>query len=279
MLKFRKMSSKLIYILFLSIVIIGCSKSNDSLPENNYPRTFEDIENDFKAFQFEPGVNYFYVQSYGYENARYYNFEIILPSVENSEIRPLIVYFPSPDLENNNGEYSFVYTRCLLETLTESMEAVVLILDSWYLDFFTDKSKDELMKITMIELATKFLSVDSSKVLLMGFGYGADDSLYFVENHPELFSAAIPIASNTNTIFSSSEINRINLPIYLIFGEYQFSQSEPTLEQMELFVQQINNLGSNITLIVAPTVGVKQCDYVPYLKNGMEWLQTKIWNQ
>lgn len=235
------MHSKYCILIIVLYLFTGCTRSDTNISEETAPRTFQDIEDDFRAFEFKPGVNYFYVQSYGYENAGFYNFEIILPPAENSEIIPLIIFFSTPNLENNNGAYSFVNSRCLIEAIAESMEAVILVLDSWHLDFFENKSKDKVMKITMIELARKFLAVDSSKTLITGFEYGADDSLYFVENYPDLFSAAIPIASNPNLIFSSSEITTTGVPIYLILGEHQFSLSQPILEQIELFVQESNN--------------------------------------
>ena len=271
------MSSKSVILIIVIYLLVGCNKSDDKTFEEPAPRTYQDIENDFKAFDFTPGVNYFYVQSYGHENARYYNFEIILPSAEDSEKKPLIVYFPVPDLEYNNGQYSYVHPKCLLEAMAESMEAVILIFDSWYYFFLGDRSKDEEMKVTMIELATKYLNVNPSKILVTGFGYGANDAFYFAENYPELFSAAIPIHGFQEIPLSPEEIKIIRTPMYLIFGEYRFTQAEPTLIQMESFVQQANNLGSNITLIIAPTVGTTQCDYVPYLKNGIDWLQTEVW--
>lgn len=52
------MHSKYCILIIVLYLFTGCTRSDTNISEETAPRTFQDIEDDFRAFEFKPGVNY-----------------------------------------------------------------------------------------------------------------------------------------------------------------------------------------------------------------------------
>lgn len=79
-----------------------------------------------------------------------------------------------------------------------------------------------------------------------------------------------------NLSYENRILQKTEIPLYAIQGElvelFAFTYTE-SYEELSV------NAGSDITLLKA--VGLTPlvaCDYVPYLKDAIEWLKTSVWN-
>lgn len=118
--------------------------------------------------------------------------------------------------------------------------------------------------------AIKYWNVDANKIAVTGYSNGGNGSWYFAEHYPELFSAAIPMAS-------SYPINKkLNTPLYVIHGgkDELFSVTK-TSE----WVEKTKEAGSNIRyIIIEERSHFQGCSYVPELKKAQKWLQN-LWKE
>ena len=104
----------------------------------------------------------------------------------------------------------------------------------------------------------------------MGYSNGGNGSWYFAEHHPELFSAAIPMAS------SYAITEKINIPLYVIHGEKDELFSVTKTSE---WIRNSKEVGSDITFVTNESLSHFQgCSYVRELRKAQEWLQN-LWKE
>lgn len=124
----------------------------------------------------------------------------------------------------------------------------------------------------LVESAIKDWPVDPKKVVVMGYSMGGYGTWNLLSSSPELFSAAIPIASSPN---SWLETISTGVPIYAIHSE--LDQQIP-LSEVESEVLALQNKGVDIQLVVAKNIDHYDADIlVTYLYDAMDWLKYTIW--
>ena len=260
------------YIFFLLIFILSCGKSNDNTVVTPHTRTAEDVKNDFSNLEVKPGINDFRLESTveGY----YWNFRIIAPeNASESNKRPLII--------NLHGGASNIYpdahksaSSCLAEPAFQDLNAYIISPNSngylWY------DPINQIQILALVDLAKTYLPIDENKVAITGYSDGGNGSWFYADFHPDLFSAAIPMASSYNPARANGDIVKINIPLYVIHGE---NDELFPVSQTEEWVNQLIDVGSDIHFVIAAGLTHNQpCDYVDYLKDASNWLQTEVWN-
>lgn len=132
-------------------------------------------------------------------------------------------------------------------------------------------SANNVDKITnLVSYATKHWNVQPEKIAVMGYSNGGNGSWYFAEHHPELFSAAIPMAS------SYAITKRLSIPLYVIHGEKDELFS---VNKTSEWVKRSKDAGSDITFVTNKSLSHFQgCSYVGELKKAQEWLQN-LWKE
>ena len=130
--------------------------------------------------------------------------------------------------------------------------------------------------VSLVDFAIKYLNVHSERVVITGYSDCGNGSWLLSDAHPELFSAGIPMATAFGLSYENGIHQKTEIPLYAIQGEldalFPFTNTE-SYEELSV------NAGSDITLIKA--VGLTHfvaCDYLPYLKDAIEWLKTSVWN-
>ena len=83
------------------------------------------------------------------------------------------------------------------------------------------------------------------------------------------------MASSYSTTGPDDQPRKIDTPLYVIHGE---NDELFPLAETQAWVDQSVEAGSTIEFVVAPGLTHNQaCDYVPYLKDAIEWLNTSVW--
>lgn len=263
----KKLTHTLVLLLTLS-TIFSCSK-NESAPTPD-PRTAQDIIEDFQNLVVQPGINDFALETL--VKGTYWNFRVVAPAdASANNLRPLVI-----DLHGASGGSPSAHknTECYVETGLQALNAFVISpnagFDEWY------DSSNQQQVLALVDLAKSNWHIDPNKVIVTGYSNGGNGSWFYADYYPELFSAAIPMASSYDPERSTGEVPEIDVPLYVIHGE---DDELFPVEITEAFVNKSSDAGTSIEFVVAPGLGhLDVCDYAGYLADAVTWVQTEVWN-
>jgi predicted peptidase len=259
---------KPLFYCFFIIVALSCSSSGE---EEAPPveRTANDVIEDFKKLTINPGVNDLSLESTfsGY----FWDFRLIAPQNSSStDKKPLILRLHGS--ARSNAPEAHKSTDCLVEPGFENVDAYILSPNSKALQWYEDANVFQIL--ALVDLVKTYLNVDINKTAVMGYSDGGNASWYFAQFYPELFKAAIPIATSYDTT-TSAGVTKIDIPLYVIHGE---EDDLFPIEVTEGYVNASKDAGTDVTFVRAPgLVHNKPCDYVPYLKDAVAWLENSVW--
>jgi len=107
--------------------------------------------------------------------------------------------------------YGSAFTRIVVEPGLRDLGAVMLALDcpadSW------SEPLSEKALLTLIEATMKSYNIDRRRVLVTGFSMGGSGTWFMSSRHPELFTAAIPMAAGTRDLSTDA---LATMPTYVI---------------------------------------------------------------
>lgn len=258
----------------LVLCTIGCS---DSFLDNGEAITVEEntqqldiagMKTALTAFNFKEGINDF---EYDILNNEKWSFRLIAPEITDNELVPLFVDLHGGALQQNPNMHKS--ENCILDTALEDTKAYVLRPNSqgylWFDRF------NELQVVNFVEFAIENLNVDPNRVVVYGYSDGGFGSWFFADTHPELFSAAIPVAQAYSLITNTDGLKKTEKPLYVIHGE--FDDLFP-FTNTESLVEQSVNVGSDIIFVKATGLTHHSvCDYTPYVIDAIDWLKTTVW--
>ena len=156
----------------------------------------------------------------------------------------------------------------------ESLNAIIVSpnsnADLWY------EEKNIVQVLALMDLVKNNLPVDENKTVITGYSDGGNGSWFFAQFYSSLFSAAIPMSSSYRSPDSQGAVTKINIPLYVIHGS---ADTLFPLETTEGFVTESVAAGSDIKFVVADGLThYAVCDYLPYFKDAVTWLETEVWN-
>jgi len=198
-----------------------------------------------------------------------YNFPIkyaiSLPEIAQEESVPLVIA-----LHFSGGEGLPFLERLVIPGLSE-LNAIIIAPTApdgsdWTLTRTTD------MIAELVELAILNWPVNPDKVVVVGYSMGGFGAWDLMSSHPELFSAAIPIASSPRDWIDTISTE---VPIYAIHPELDESI---TLDRVKDEIQQLKDREVNVQLVVAN--GTDHYDFdlmISYLYETMDWLKYTVW--
>lgn len=255
-------------IAFLIFAFSGCSSSDDSSPNPAPVRTFVDLQQEFSEINFATGNNDVSIRSL---HNTTYNFRVILPDIDmTNNKRPLIITLHGASGDNPDAHKS---TACFAEPGFEALNAIIISPNGGTL--LWHELYNQQMVLSLVDLASRYLPVDTSKIVVNGYSNGGNGAWFFAETKPEFFSAGIPMASSYNTYSTSGAPRKIDVPLYVIHGE---NDELFPLEQTQEWVTATRDAGTDVTLEVAPGLSHNfPCEYVQQLKNAAAWLENDIW--
>ncbi len=271
-----KLPLKIIASIVFLTFFLACSGDGDvGLPgdggDDDLVRTAEDVRADFKNLSIKTGVNDLVLESL--IKGSYWNFRIIMPegaSITNK--RPLVLRLHGG--AQNASPTAHLSTDCLVEPGFEGLNVVILSPNSnqdlWY------EEKNIVQVLALLDLVKENLPVDESRTVITGYSDGGNGSWFFSQFYSTLFSAAIPMATSYRVVDSQGNPAKINIPMYVIHGS---ADTLFPIETTEGFVDESIAAGSDITFVVADgLIHIAACDYLPYFKDAVTWLETEVWN-
>lgn len=256
-------------LLLLVVVFLSCSKDNDEDIVIVDSRTIEEVIEDFKNLNIQPGINDFSLESMN--TGVFWNFRVIAPTdASETNKRPLVMALHgasggSPTAHQN--------TSCYVEPGLEELNAYIISpnagTEQWY------SINNQIQVINLLELAKANWHVDATKVLVTGYSNGGNASWLYTDFFPQYFTAGIAMASSYNSRRADGSISAIAVPLYVIHSN---ADELFPVEITQAFVEDSLNAGSTIEFVVVDGLShYTPCDYVSYLKEGVAWVQNQVW--
>jgi len=250
LLNFFKMFLRNIPFLLL-VILLACSpKANKNFMENN--------EHDFKNLNTSPGSRNVKIR---HQDSNW-NFRITIPKSGLTEKRPLVIALHW----GGGGNPYEAFSTCLPERALENQDVFIIAPDGEGQRWTADKQVEKVK--TLLQLAKNHWPIDTTKIIVSGFSNGGNGSWHFADRYPNLFSAAIPIASGYPVD------SKIEIPTYVIHGA---KDELFPVEKMKAQVDLLKKAGTKIELNINPNyTHYMACDYVEELKTGIEWVMKEL---
>ena len=242
------------YIATLIIVVIAFSCELAKMSQSGHKLTTMDKQ--FLALDTTSGVHDFQID---FIDKQSWKLRAIFPKkdVQGSKILVIALHWAG------GGETYKVFSECLVAPAFAKKNAIVLVPDAENDIWYSPKNEKRILKL--IQLANKNWNIDSKKVIIMGYSNGGNGAWYFVEHYPELFQAAIPMAS-------AYPINgqKIEVPLFVIHG---VNDELFDINRTRLWVEEAQKENKKIVFKRIPGLShFEACNYLPALKEAVEWL-------
>jgi predicted peptidase len=258
-----------IALLFILVTLCGCSKDEEDDITIVDSRTIEEVIEDFKNLNIQPGINDISMESMN--SGVFWDFRVIAPAdASETNKRPLVMALHgasggSPTAHQN--------TSCYIEPGLEELNAFIISpnagTEQWY------SISNQIQVINLVELAKTHWHVDANKVLVTGYSNGGNASWLYTDFFPQYFTAGTAMASSYNTRRADGSISAIAVPLYVIHSN---TDELFPVATTQAFVEDSINAGSTIEFVIAEGLShYKPCDYVSYLKDGVAWVQNNVW--
>jgi predicted peptidase len=127
--------------------------------------------------------------------------------------------------------------------------------------------------LALIEDTLKRYSIDRSRILVVGFSLGGRGTWFMASHHPDLFTAAIPMAASTG----DDPIERLGtIPTYVIHSR---DDEVVPFEPAERNARALEKLGRPVRFEALEGIGHFQMGgYIDSLQRGVRWV-TERWKQ
>lgn len=198
-------------------------------------------------------------------DGRILRYAVSLPGQKREAAAPLILAL------HYGGEvtpyYGKGYLQLLAEPAFQNLSAVILAPDCPGRGWTDPKSEDAVLEL--IEFAKNTWPIDPSRVIVTGFSLGGIGTWYLSGRHPEIFCAAIPVASRPY-----GEI-KTNVPVFIVHGKgdevisYKYSVEA---------AQELKSKGVQVELVLVEGLSHYQTQaYVRPVGRAVKWLQN-LWS-
>ena len=128
--------------------------------------------------------------------------------------------------------YGSAYVRTVVAPALESLGAIIVAPDC-PTNAWTDPAADAAV-MALIEKVTREFTIDRRRVLVVGFSMGGRGTWFMAAHHPDLFTAAIPMAAATG----DEPLDALGtIPTYIIHSRRDqvvpFAPAERTARELE----------------------------------------------
>jgi len=266
--KISQFSIRIIIVSFL-LLFLSCKEDDFVAFENS--RSLQDVMDDFAQLEFNEGIND--IELEGSFSNTVWRFRVIVPEgASETNRRPLVVCL--------HGAASLIdpelhmHTECLEEPGFASLSPILLCPNSEGFGWFDFPEQEKI--VTLTGLVKEHLPVDQNKIAIMGYSDGGNGAWFYAQYYPNVFNAAIPMASLYNPDRIDLPTARIDIPLYVIHGEND--QLWP-LNLTQEYINTTVEAGTNLEFVIAEGLEhYNSCAYVPYLVDAVTWLQTEAWS-
>lgn len=131
---------------------------------------------------------------------------------------------------------------------------------------WADPSADRAV-MALLEQTMKDFVIDRRRVLVVGFSMGGRGTWYFSARHPELFTAAIPMAGSTR----GEDMSKLaTMPTYIIHSD---ADDVVPFEPAAQAAKALEKLGRKVHFEALSDLShFDMTAYVPALRRGVKWL-------
>ena len=256
-------------VMLILLLLLSCK--GDDVPSFENIRTLQDLRNDFAQIAFKEGINDIEIE--GLFSNTVWRFRVIVPiGVSETNKRPLVVCLHGaarivdPDLHK--------HTSCLEEPGFADLKPILLCPNSEGFGWFDFPEREKI--VTLTNFAKEFLPVSEDEIAIMGYSDGGNGAWFYAQYYPNVFTAAIPMASSYNPERIDLPSAKIDIPLYVIHGE---NDQLFLLSKTQELVDKAIAAGTNLEFVIAEGLEhYNSCTYVPYLKEAANWLQNVVWN-
>jgi predicted peptidase len=167
--------------------------------------------------------------------------------------------------------YGSAFTKLLVLPAVDSLKPIILAPDC-PTDSWSDPEADKAV-MTLIESVMRDYAIDRKRVLVTGFSMGGRGTWYMATAHPDLFTAAIPMAASTRGIASD---NLGTMPTYVIHSR---ADEVVPFEPAEQNARALARLGRPVRFEALNEFHhFEMFRYVDSLRRGSRWIAEQ-WNK
>ena len=218
-------------------------------------------------------------------------YAISVPAGDDSSPRPLVLALHYGWQGRLPPHYGRDFLNLLIAPALRELDAIVVAPDCPEGSWTHPRSEKALLKL--IEHARQTHAVDPERIVVTGFSVGAMGTWFLASRHPELFSAAVPIAGPPvlrvvpDAFAGLAEAERqlkgrsvdwppalVEMPILAIHSR---SDELVPFRLADRAVRSLRAAGGRVELIAVERVGhFETARYVEYLARAVPWLR-KVW--
>lgn len=138
-----------------------------------------------------------------------------------------------------------------------------------------DNAFSEAAVMELVQYIKENQNIDQQKIVVTGFSMGGIGTWYLAARHPEVFSAAIPMASRTDAR-TAKMIQEKDIPICVIHSS---ADRVLPLSGIKKTVADLESHGKSVRFMILQ--GIDHYDtsgFIPGLKQAVPWLR-EIWQK
>lgn len=189
-----------------------------------------------------------------------FRFGLWVPDIPVNQKVPLIValHYAGPDMPFRGD----VFMKQLVQPAFQDYGAIIVAPDSPDETWVRKKSDDALM--SFIRVIINEWPVDPERIIITGHSMGGISTWYFADKYPEMFYAAIPVASSPMGFLTGK------VPHYVIQGKYD---EEFGTSSVRRAVDIMRSKNRRAKLVVADSLYHGPAEsYIPYLRESISWI-------
>ena len=258
--------SRFLTLAAFSLSILSCCFDNpiESYLELNPLLSVDELD----KIVLEEGISHHQIEL---KNGEKWQFGLSFPRAIRNTKMPLVIALSGDG--PGRGEY-VTYLECLAAPGLGDLGCIIFAPDnrnenSWDYDNAT-------LVMSVINYAIYNWPVDENRIIVTGYSNGGYGAWYFGIHYPQVFSAAIPIASRMdypNNSFIENE--KLDTLFYVI---HSTNDELFDINDVSNKIERLIDLGSNIHFEKIDNIAHSSiCAYSHHLKKSNDWLHNQVW--
>ncbi|MCO4798386.1 MAG: dienelactone hydrolase family protein [Colwelliaceae bacterium] len=256
------------FLMFISIFILSACKTGE-VTGNNTPviqASYSFQELSFSNIDLSPGVNTGVIEIKK-SNGLIVDVEytIFVPQHIEGEKVPLVFGL------HGRGQSSLHLVSQYLTPALGDLGGIIFGFDAPEDSDWLDSSSVSMVK-EIIDMSIENWPIDEDKIVLTGYSMGGTGTWNIMTKYPNIFAAAIPVASTPQPWV---EVPSNKVPLYVIHPE---NDDYFLLSDIEVAVKDLIDRNALIEFRVIPDTAHEEIyASIPYLYETIDWLNTVIW--
>ena len=186
--------------------------------------------------------------------------------------RPLILALhPGGERTRYYGE---AYARMMVAPAASELGGIgaIIVAPDCPTRSWADAQSDRAV-MALLDLVMRDHKVDRKRVLVTGYSMGGRGTWFMASRHPDLFTAAIPMAASFGDESVEDVVRRVTMPTYII---HSHADEVVAFAPAERAAKTLEGLGRPVQFeALWKYTHFEMGQYVPSLKHAMRWIATR----